>query len=337
MVNASPVQITVLRGRDDECRAVRSLLDGVTGGGGALLVHGEPGSGRSALVAHAHRYAEGCAVLAGAGLVEEAALPYAGLQRLLDPVLDRATALPSHQRHLLRRALDGDGCPADRQLALSMAVLGLLAAAARDRPLLATMDDVDRGDRQTAQVLAFVARRLRHLPIAVLLTADVTTTVDGIPALRLRPLNEGESVAVLTDRLPERPAAPVAAALAAICGGNPQALVDVAEVLSPGQGRGEEPLPTTPPADGALGRAYRARLDRLPPDTRRMLLLAALDEDGGTATLVRAAAAAGTAVEALAPAEVAGLVRVEPRGVRFPQPLARAMVAAIARANGCSP
>lgn len=84
----------MLRGRDDECRAVRNLLDGVTDGGGALLLRGEPGSGRTALVDYAHRSAEHCTVLAATGLAEEAALPYAGLQRLLDPVLGRATALP---------------------------------------------------------------------------------------------------------------------------------------------------------------------------------------------------------------------------------------------------
>ncbi|MFG2049266.1 AAA family ATPase [Micromonospora sp. NPDC048935] len=328
MVAASRVQVTVLRGRDDECRAVRRLLDGVTNGGGALLLHGEPGSGRTALVAHAHRYATGCTVLAASGLAEEAALPYAGLQRLLDPVPQHAAALPTPQRDLLLRALGGDGCPAHRRLALSMAVLGLLTDAARDRPLLVTMDDIDRGDPLTAQVLAVVARRLRHLPIVVLLTADVAVTVDGIPAHRLRPLDEQASVAVLTDRLPERPAASVVTALAAVGGGNPQALVDLAEVLSPTQWRGEESLPAAPPPDGALGRAYRARLDRLSPDTRRMLLLAALDEDGVPGTLIRAAAAAGTEVEALAPAEVAGLVRVEPRGVTFPQPLLRTMIAA---------
>ncbi|MEU1745715.1 AAA family ATPase [Micromonospora arida] len=343
MVTASRVQLTVLRGRDDECRAVRSLLDGMTNAGGALLLRGEPGSGRTALLGYAHRHAEsGCTVLAGSGLAEEAALPYAGLQRLVDPVLDRATALPGEQRQLLRRALGGESCPADRQLTLSMAVLGLLAAAARDRPLLATMDDIDRGDPQTAQVLAFVARRLRHLPLAVLLTADVTANLDGIPAHRLRALTEHESNAVLTDRLdrltgreggdrlPDRPAASALTALAAIGGGNPQALVDLAEVLTAGQWRGEESLPAAPPADGALGRAYRARLDRLPPETRRVLLLAALDEDGEPGTLIRAAAAAGAEVEALAPAEVAGLVRVEQRGVTFPQPLVRTMIAASA-------
>ncbi|MEV4762263.1 AAA family ATPase [Micromonospora chokoriensis] len=338
MVTASRVQLTVLRGRDDECRSVRSLIDDVTRGGGALLLHGEPGSGRTALVGYAHRHAQRCTVLAGSGLAEEAALPYAGLQRLVDPVLDRAAALPEEQRRVLRRALAGDGCPADRRLTLSMAVLGLLGAAAGDRPLLVTMDDVDRGDPQTAEVLAFVARRLRPLPVAVLLTAGVTAVVDGIPAYRLRALTEQESTAVLTDRLrssagpergdrlSERPAAPVLTALAVVGGGNPQALVDLVAVLTPGQWRGEESLPAAPPADGVLGRAYRARLDRLPPETRRVLLLAALDEGGGPG-MIRAA---GSEVEALAPAEVAGLVRVEPRGVTFPQPLVRTMIAASA-------
>ncbi|MEV4388687.1 ATP-binding protein, partial [Micromonospora sp. NPDC049580] len=132
MVTAYSVQITVLRGRDDQCQAIRTLLDGVPDGGGALLLHGEPGSGRTALLSYAHRYAKDCTVLAGAGLPEEATLPYAGLQRLLDPVLDRAAALPEPRRHLLRRALDGEGCRPERRLALSVAVLGLLAAAARE-------------------------------------------------------------------------------------------------------------------------------------------------------------------------------------------------------------
>ncbi|MEV1146043.1 ATP-binding protein, partial [Micromonospora sp. NPDC049799] len=202
----------MLRGRDDECHAIHRLLAGLPDGGGALVFHGEPGSGRSALVAHAQRHAHGCTVLAGAGLAQEADLPYAGLQRLLDPVLDRIGTLPGPQARLLRRTVSGAGCPAERRLALSLAVLRLLATVARDRPLLCTMDDVDRGDRPTAETLAFVARRLRRLPVAVLLTA-ATAPPDGVPHHRLRPLDERAGADLLADLLPEPPPTPVAAAL----------------------------------------------------------------------------------------------------------------------------
>lgn len=330
MVAASSVQIAVLRGRDDECRAIRRLLGQLPGGGGALLLQGDPGSGRTALLRYAHRRARQCTILTAAGVVDEAAFPYAGLQRLLAPVRHRVKDLTDQRRRVLRRALAGDGCPPGDQLALAMAVLDLLAIAARERPLLCTMDDVDRGDRPTAEVLAFVARRVRQLPVVVLLTGAVGTTYGDLRTHRLPALSEWDSRAVLTDRLPNGLAEPVATALTAIAAGNPQALVDLAGALSPAQCRGDEPPPTAPPADGRLGRHYRARVDRLPADARRVLLIAALDEELEPATLVRAARAAGTAIEALAPAEEAGLVRVEPCRVWFPEPMARVMIMAIA-------
>ncbi|MFD6609719.1 LuxR C-terminal-related transcriptional regulator [Micromonospora chalcea] len=326
MLSASTVHID-LRGRDDECDAIRRLLD--RDSGGALLFHGPPGAGRSALLAYARRWATGRTVLTGAGLADEATLPYAGLHRLLDPVLDADTALPVRQRRLLRRVLGGDGCPADQRLALAAAVRSLLAAVAGDRPLLCTVDDLDIGDRQSAWTLAVVARRLRRLPVAVLLTATAPATVDGVPAHRLRPLDADECHAMLADR-GHRPPAPVTAALAELSGGSPAALADLAGALTPAQWRGEAPLPGTPPVDGALAAAYRARLDRLPAPTRRMVLLAALDHGDDPGTLVRAAWSAGLTVEALAPAEAAGLLRTGPGGVTFPHPLARTMITAVA-------
>ncbi|WP_243709510.1 LuxR family transcriptional regulator [Micromonospora sp. 15K316] len=323
------MQITVLRGRDEERRAIRRLLGGLTDGGAAVVLHGEPGSGRSALVGYAHRHAGECAVLASTGLAEEASLPYAGLQRLLDPVLDRVGALPPGESRLLRRTLAGAGCPPERRLALGLTVLRLLTDVARSRPLLCTVDDVDLGDRPTAELLAFVARRLRRVPVAVVLTAT-SAPPGGLPSYRLRPLDESDSAALLADRLPEPPAGPVTAALVAASGGNPQALVDLAGTLTAAQCRGDEPPPAVPPADGALARSYRARLERLPPDTRRVLLLAALDDDGAPQTLVRAARAGGASIAALTPAERAGLVRVEAHRVTFPHPVARSAVAAAA-------
>ncbi|MFI7024983.1 LuxR C-terminal-related transcriptional regulator [Micromonospora sp. NPDC049900] len=325
------MQITFICGRQHECRLIRDLL--ATPPGAALLLHGEPGAGRSTLLAYAHQHADDRTVLSAAGLADEAELPYAGLQRLLDPVRDHAVDLPERQRRVLRRVLTGDGCGDGDRLTLTVAVLGLLARAARERPLLCTMDDLDTGDVPTARLLAFVARRLRPLPVTLLLTADDGSLVAGIPSRRLSPLDETASRALLATRRPGPPPEPVLATLASIGGGNPQALVDLADALTPGQWLGREPLPGTPPPDGDLGRAYRAMLDRLPADTRRVLLLTALAADVGSGVLARAARAAGTAVEALAPAEAAGLVRTGPYGdVTFPRPLARAMVEATAPA-----
>ncbi|MFI7078381.1 LuxR C-terminal-related transcriptional regulator [Micromonospora sp. NPDC049903] len=326
------MQITFICGRQHECRQIRDLL--ATPPGAALLLHGEPGAGRTTLLAYAHRHADDRTVLSAAGLADEAELPYAGLQRLLDPVRDHAADLPERQRRVLHRALTGDGCGDGDRLTLTVAVLGLLGRAARERPLLCTMDDLDTGDAPTARILAFVARRLRHLPVTLLLTAGEGSPLAGIPSRRLPPLDETASRALLAARCPGPPPDSVLATLAAIGAGNPQALVDLADALTRGQWLGREPLPGAPPADGNLGRAYRAMLDRLPADTRRVLLLTALAADIGSGVLARAARTAGTAVEALAPAETAGLVRTGPYGdVTFPRPLARAMVEATASAT----
>ncbi|WP_331461141.1 LuxR family transcriptional regulator [Micromonospora tarapacensis] len=326
------MQITVLRGREHECREIRGLLDSPAGG--ALLLHGEPGAGRSALLAYAHGHAGDRTPLAATGLPDEATLPYAGLQRLLDPVLDRAAALPGRQRQVLRGALAGEGCPEEDRLALSTAVLGLLAAAGADRPLLCTVDDVDLGDPPTARILAFVARRLSHLPVALLLTAGSDVGAAGIPTRRLRPLGDRDSQALLADRRPgPQPPAPVLAALTVVAAGNPQALADLAAALSTAQWRGQAPPPTVPPPEGALARAYRSLLDRLPGDARRVLLLAALatDPDLDPGALARAFQVVGGSAGALGPAEAAGVVRVDPQGgVAFGRPLARRMVVAAA-------
>ncbi|GIJ20698.1 helix-turn-helix transcriptional regulator [Micromonospora lutea] len=328
----------MLRGRQAECREIRALL--AAPAGRALLLHGEPGSGRSALLAYAHRHGGGRRLLAAAGLPDEAMLPYAGLQRLLDPVLDRASALPERQRQVLRRAVAGEGCRDQDQLVLSHAVLGLLAEAAHDGPLLCTMDDLDAGDAPTARLLTFVARRLPQLPVVLLLTAGSDSAADAIPSRRLLPLDGSDSHALLTARCPgPPPPGPVLAALSTLAAGNPQALIDLADSLTPGQWHGAEPLPTAPPADGDLGRAYRGLLSRLPADTGRALLLAALaaptqaDQKHGVdpVTLGRALRAAGDSFAALAPAEAAGLIRLTVRGgAVFPRPLARAMVEATA-------
>lgn len=369
MVNASTVHIPLLRGRDREQQAIAALLAAAAAGaGGALLLRGELGSGKSALLhaaaATAHELTSGdLEVLATDGLEEEADLPYAGLQSLLQPVTDRISGLPAHQARTLTRALSGQGCAVDDRLALSMAVLTLLGELGRERPVLCCVDDAHALDRPSLEAIAFAARRLRGHRVALLVAASAEIALNGVPLLPVGELDPQASRDLLADLLHDEHhggagTAPWAGtggpltdieravangrhtgaagprghadaealtALAAIGGGNPRALTDLARSLTDRQRTGEAPLPTRLPADSTLLRAYRARLDRLPPDTRWLLLLAAADEETDAAGLVRAAQGSGVDIAALAPAERGGLVRVGRGGIVFPQPLARAM------------
>lgn len=360
MVNASTVHIPRLRGRDREQQAIAELQAGAAGGlGAALLLHGDLGGGKTALLRHAAATApDGTVRLWATGLDEESDLPYAGLQSLLQPVVDRIAQLPAHQARALTRALSGEGCAADDRLALSMAVLTLLATLSREHPVLCCVDDADALDRSSLDAIAFTARRVGAHRVTLLLTATGELPLNGVPRVALRPLDPTSGRTMLADLLhesgragdgrppwtpagldPRASTAPadaglsrqavvgddVLAALAALGGGNPRALTDLAASLSDSQLAGEAPLPTRLPADSALLRTYRARLDRLAPDTRWLLLLAAADEETDAAGLMRAAHSSGVDIAALTPAERGGLVRVSRGGIVFPQPIARAL------------
>ncbi|WP_239165196.1 LuxR C-terminal-related transcriptional regulator [Catellatospora citrea] len=341
------MHIPVLRGRAREQQTIAELQAGAAGGvGGALLLHGDLGGGKTALLRHAAAIAPaGTVHLWAAGLEEESDLPYAGLQSLLQPVCERIAELPSHQAGALTRALSGEGCAADDRLALSMAVLTLLGTLGREHPVLVCVDDADALDRPSLDAIAFTARRVRAHRVTLLLTSTGELPLNGVPRHPLRPLDPPSGRALLADLLrgsgdggidggspwsaPGPRAADtvdeVLAAMAALGGGNPRALTDLAASLSDSQLAGEAPLPTRLPADSALLRTYRARLDRLAPDTRWLLLLAAADEETDAAGLMRAAHSSGVDIAALAPAERGGLVRVSRGGIVFPQPIARAL------------
>ena len=205
-------------------------------------------------------------------------------------------------------------------------VLVLLRRVAQERPLLCCVDDVHWLDRPSFDMLGFVARRLRRERIAMLITrCDESAPADpipGVPARRLAPLEHRASLEILRDLALDPDATGL---LASIAMGNPYALNDLAKSLTPEQLRGEAPLPQTLPADSALRKAYRAQLQRLPAEARRLVLLASADEELDVDTLVRAAAVAGLDIAALAPAESAGLLRVEGTAIRFTRPLVRAV------------
>jgi DNA-binding CsgD family transcriptional regulator len=313
----------VLRGRaQEEAALVRLLDDARAGSGGSLLLSGAPGVGKTALLDLAAALAgPGFRVLRVAGVEPESRVPYAGLHGLLRPVAAAAAALPEAQARALTLALEsGSG---GGGLALPAAVLGLLAAVAADRPVLACVDDVDRLDQESRDALAFAARRAPGEPV-VLLFAARDGGPDGVPAWVLGGLDEvavrelaGDLSAV---RLPED----LLAALDQIARGNPQALGELIGALTTDQLAGLAAPPATLPRAGRLWREHAARLAALPEEARRLVLLIAADPGLDVATLIEAARPA-CALATLEPAERAGILHSGGDHYEFREPAMRAV------------
>jgi DNA-binding CsgD family transcriptional regulator len=323
MNDASIVPEVPLRGRAAAELAVTDLLDQARAGrGGARLIYGAAGLGVSALLDVAAARADGFTVLRTGGRPRECELDFAGLHRLIRPIAAVTARLPPAAGARLGRALT-EGDVQQERLGLRIAVLELLCAAAADRPVLCSVDDAQWLDELSVDVLAFVATRIAHEPVALLVGARDPDRLPDLPSLRLAPLDIEESVQLLADCTPGGLAGDVAGVLAATAAGNPGALVDLASSLTPHQRHGASPPPRSLPSGSTLRRSYRRRLDRLEGDTRRLVLLAAADADLDAADLVRAATSAGIDLAALEPAEQDGLIRVRGDAVVFPEPLLR--------------
>ncbi len=303
---------------------MRRLLDRARdGSGGALLLLGAPGTGRTALLDHAARLAGGFTVLRARGVPAESHLAFSGLHGLLRPVRDAPAQLPRAQAAVLRKALDLG--VADGGLALAAAVLDLLSAMAARRPVLACVDDLHHLDAASREVLLFAARRLDGERVALLLAShDDRTAPGGIPSLVLGPLPAAASRELLGDLSPGL-GEDLRAALERVAHGNPLALTELAGSLSPGQLAGTSPPPGSPPPGGRLWRAHTARLAGLTGEARHLLLLVAADPSLDTATLVRVAEHPD-ALLALEPAEGAGIVRAEGDRYAFAEPVMASVV-----------
>jgi DNA-binding CsgD family transcriptional regulator len=309
----------------------RQALDGLmgdlrSGRGRALVVRGEAGVGKSALLEYAAGAAADMRVARAVGVESEMELAFAGVHQLCAPLLGRLERLPAPQRDALGVAfgLRGGGAP-DRFL-VALAVLTLLSEAAEDRPLLCLVDDAQWLDRVSAQVLGFVARRLLADPVGLLFAArDPGEELGGLPDLEVRGLREEDARGLLRSvvrvRLDER----VRDRIVAETHGNPLALLELPRGLSPAQLAGGFGLPGVRTVPARIEESYRRRLEALPADTRVLLLVAAAEPVGDPALVQQAAGRLGIAASAAAAAETDGLVEIGTR-VRFRHPLVRSAV-----------
>ena len=315
-----------LRGRRSERETLDRLLEGVRAGQSrVLVVRGEAGVGKSALLEHLLARASGCRIAPAAGVEYEMELPFAGLHQLCAPLLDRLSRLPDPQSDALRTAFGlSTGEPPDRFL-VGLAVLSLLAGVAEDRPLICVIDDAQWLDLISAQTLSFVARRLLAERVALVFAVREPSDgfeLAGLPEIVVRGLADGDARALLDSVIVGPVDERVRDRIVAETRGNPLALLELPRGLTPAELAGGFGLAGSMPLAGQIERGFLRRLEPLPVDTRRLLLTAAADPVGDATLLWRALDRLGIGQESAAPAEAAGLIELGAL-VRFRHPLVR--------------
>jgi DNA-binding CsgD family transcriptional regulator len=315
---------TELVGRRGECAVLDRLMEAVLGGESrALVVRGEPGVGKTALLEYVAEQASGFRVARAVGVQSEMELAFAALHQLLAPMLDRLERLPVPQRDALRTALGvNPGPPPDRFL-VALAVLSLLSEVAEERPLICLVDDEQWLDRASAQILAFVARRLQAESVGLILAVrKPSDELTGLPELVVEGLSEGDARALLDSVLTGPLDARVRDQIVTETRGNPLALSELIRAVTPAELAGGFALPGAMPLSRTIEESFRRRLDALPAETRRLLQLAAADPVGEPSLVWRAAERLAIGTEAATPAVEAGLAEFGAR-VRFCHPLMR--------------
>ncbi|HEX5848324.1 MAG TPA: AAA family ATPase [Rubrobacter sp.] len=321
-------------GRELELAQLNELVDGVPENGAALLVRGDPGIGKTVLLkaAISRAVVASMRILRTTGVESEAELPFAGLHQLVMPILEQAEDLPLPQRTALLTAFGVAGEDAPDRFLIALAVLQLLSNASETAPLLLVVDDAQWLDQSSAGVLAFVARRIEHERVGMLIAlregvrsvlADV-----GLPELRLGGLNEDAAEALLA--MHGKGLEPLARSrLLEEAEGNPLALVELpyaqrADLLDIGA-----PLPTPLHLTERLERAFAAKVAELPSTTRALLLIAAASDGGSLGEIMSATAALIDETpdeEDLTPAISARLTEIDDTRIIFRHPLVRSAV-----------
>jgi len=316
-----------LRGRQREREGLDRVLGAAREGrGGALVVYGEPGIGKTALLEHVIEAGRGFRVVRAVGVEGEMELAFAALHQLCSASLDLSENLPDAQQAALGIALGVSGGQAPSPFLVGLAVLGLFSQIAEEEPLLCVIDDAQWLDRASARVIGFVARRLLAERIAIVVAArEPVDALAGFAELRVAPLGRRDARALLDSILPARLDERVLERIVAETHGNPLALLELPRGLTPAQLAGGFGMTEALPLSARIEQSFTRRLARLPRDTRRLLLLAAADPTGDPALAWRAAQSLGIGESAAHSAEADGLLTFD-GVVAFRHPLVRSAV-----------
>jgi DNA-binding CsgD family transcriptional regulator len=314
---------------DERAQIDHVLASAVDGMSAVLVLRGEAGTGKSALLNYAVDSATNLGVVRIVGIESEAELGFAALHQLLVPYLKDLESLPGPLQQALATAFGiREGGPPDRFL-VGLASLTLLSAAATERPLLCVIDDAQWLDQESAEVLAFVARRLYADAVGMLFAVRDPSgrriSFDGLPSLHVSGLQPDDARQLLASAATAVVHSGVSDQLVVQTGGNPLALIELGRELAPAQLTGEISLPEPIPLGRSLQARFRGQAQRLPAATQALLLTAAADPTGDTALLWRAGRHLGFDSSAAGPAEAGELVTVG-ASLAFRHPLVRSAI-----------
>jgi predicted ATPase len=317
----------MLYGRSRECDALDQLLAAARSGhSGVLVLRGEPGVGKTALLLYAVRSASGFRVARAVGVESERELAFATLQQLCAPMLDVLDELPDIQREALQAAFGLRAAKPPERFLVGLAALSLCSAAGEEKPLLCVVDDAQWLDRESAQAVAFMARRLLADPVALLFaTRERDGELSGLPELIVGGLDAEDARALLKASMPAPLNERVRDRIVAETQGNPLALLELPRGLTPSQLAAGLTASAAVSLSGRIEDSFRRRGEQLPLDAQRLLLLAAADPAGEPALVWDAAQRLGVGSDAAAPAAAAGLLDIDSRVV-FRHPLVRSAI-----------
>jgi DNA-binding CsgD family transcriptional regulator len=320
----------VLRGRGRECAALDRLTQGLhVGHSSVLVLRGEPGVGKTALLDYVLEQASDCRVARVGGVEWEMEIAFAGLHQLCAPILDRLERLPAPQRDALRSVFGlRDRATAPDRFLVGLAVLTLLSEVAAERPLICLVDDAQWLDQASVQAMAFAARRLLADPVAMVFAVREPSDeqeLDGLPDMMVEGIGDGDARLLLASAIPGPLDPPVRDRILAETRGNPLALLEVPRGSTPSELAGGFGVSDPGHLTGRIEQSFVRRLQPLPSQTRLLLLTAAAEPLGDGSLLWRAADQLGIGADAARPAVADGLIELGAR-VRFRHPLVRSAV-----------